>query len=369
MPDTRIEVLTRNGIFMTELKGRLLNEVFSAGSSILFWKKNLNYILKSASGIIGALVPFSLILAKLEKRPLTLNLATTNICNAKCIFCAYRYLTLPKGFMCDGIFKKAVKDFIAVGGGRIDFTPNTGEPLLDPKLLERIRYCRNFPEIRKIEFTTNGILLHKIDNQALIRSGVNEIIISIGGINRESYCRVVGVDKFEEVILGITNLYRANKECGKPVKITVSLRTDQELKNIKAEAVFKKILKIANISYIYNYHSWGGKIRAEDLRGPMRFNDPKQRQYPCCKLYGGLTVYWNGDVTVCGCSDVNSTSELMLGNITDNSLIDLWRGGKLRNIRRDFRNGIFPDVCRVCTAQPSVKIYRRFDFLSEIFRQ
>ena len=63
----------------------------------------------------------------------------TNICNAKCTFCAYPKVvankTLETGVMPLATFKKAVDEWSALGGQSLDLTPVVGDPLVDPGLL------------------------------------------------------------------------------------------------------------------------------------------------------------------------------------------------------------------------------------------
>ena len=57
----------------------------------------------------------------------------TNICNAKCTFCAYPKVvankTLQTGVMPFDIFKKVVDEWAALGGQCLDLTPVVGDPL------------------------------------------------------------------------------------------------------------------------------------------------------------------------------------------------------------------------------------------------
>src|SRR5262249_20840950 len=100
-------------------------------------------------------------LAGMAMRPYELHLELTNLCNAKCIFCPYQFQKREHEFMSDGVFEKAVGDYIKGNGGPVMLTPIVGDPLIDPKFLERVRKLRQHAEIDRIEVTTNGILLDK----------------------------------------------------------------------------------------------------------------------------------------------------------------------------------------------------------------
>jgi MoaA/NifB/PqqE/SkfB family radical SAM enzyme len=76
----------------------------------------------------------------------------TNICNAKCTFCAYPKVvankTLQTGVMSFEVFKKAVDEWAALGGQSLDLTPVVGDPLVDPGILDKVDYAVNRPDSR-----------------------------------------------------------------------------------------------------------------------------------------------------------------------------------------------------------------------------
>src|SRR6185436_11116555 len=54
---------------------------------------------------------------------------------------------------------------------------------------------------------------------------------------------------------------------------------------------------------------------------------------PCRLLYSGLMIYSNGNVGACSCRDFEASSELILGNVADQSMDEMWNGEKLASIR------------------------------------
>ena len=132
------------------------------------------------------------------------------------------------------------------------------------------------------------------------------------------------------------------------------------------EPAYKEINGLVdNIDYQYNFDSWNGMIKQSDLLGFMKLRELERKSDPCSILYSGLSVFWNGDVTVCGCRDLNGDSELILGNIMETSLIDLWNGEKLKKIRQGFRKGEIPDICKDCSHYDSIKNSKTFHFWRE----
>ncbi len=66
-------------------------------------------------------------------------------------------------------------------------------------------------------------------------------------------------------------------------------------------------------------------------------------------LYDGPIVFSDGSVGLCGCRDFNSESDLIVGNINDSSLLDIWQLEKVKKLRESFYCGSFPSICKKCT--------------------
>lgn len=103
------------------------------------------------------------------------------------------------------LYKKAASDYADCGGSNIGLAVTVGEPLLDPLLLERIAYGKS-KGLQGFGFFTNGINLHKIDQRALLSSGVGAMNISISGFDRESYRQAYGVDAYAPVMENVCAL-------------------------------------------------------------------------------------------------------------------------------------------------------------------
>src|SRR4051812_549384 len=94
-----------------------------------------------------------------------LQAAVTNICNAKCVFCAYPRAVesgnLKTGVMSFEMFKKIADEWAVIGGGDLDLTPTVGDTLVDPGLIKKLDYAVNVAKVPKVVLTTNGILLNR----------------------------------------------------------------------------------------------------------------------------------------------------------------------------------------------------------------
>jgi len=121
---------------------------------------------------------------------------------------------------------------------------------------------------------------------------------------------------------------------------------------------FKKIASYrCKIIFTYFYDDWGGVVRQDDLQNEMRLLPPINKNGPCKLLAFYPKVLVNGTITACGCRDYNGDSELILGNIKENSLFEIWSNGKLVNIYNRFKNKNYPDICKNCNQYRSIKYY------------
>src|SRR5947209_9992328 len=156
----------------------------------IFFDKARRVVSRKADSIVGRLYPIQRTLTAMALRPFELHLELTNLCNADCVFCPYQFQTRAIEFMTDDVFRKAVSDFISIGGGSVGLTPIVGDALIDPKFLERVRYLRSLPQIDRIWLTTNCILLDKFGVEEILRSGINALNVSTAGFDAEMYQRV-----------------------------------------------------------------------------------------------------------------------------------------------------------------------------------
>lgn len=296
-----------------------------------------------------------------------LNVETTNICNANCIFCAYQYQERPTGVMEMDLFRKIVDEYAECGGGPLGLTPTVGEPLVDPKILERIAYARAKPEITAIGMYSNMISLEKVGAEALVNSGLDGLTVSVSGLDAEMYKRVYRSKQYPRVLRNIKAFAEANNKAGRPVDFTIDMRVDRPAAEVAAFPDFKDVAALVGADHMlikFRYDDWSGKIAPEDLSGTMRLRKPswlrRPRISPCTEMYNGPMVYWDGKVGACGCRDVNA-SELSIGDARERHLADIWFGEEIRALRASFLSANPPAICAQCAHYNNLSIYLRKD--------
>jgi radical SAM protein with 4Fe4S-binding SPASM domain len=284
---------------------------------------------------------------------------TTNICNAKCSFCAYPRAvedgTLRTGVMTMPTFQKIVSEWVKNGGTSMDLTPVVGDPLIDPGLIEKIKFA-HANGISGISFTTNGILFNHHDfYKKLVDEKVSGIHISIGATDEEQYKLIYGVDQYKKVISGLRNLLEYNRQNGEPVYVNIRFRNAQRPSEILTSEDFVKHIKPflsarVEVNFTVDFDNWGGTIRQEELPGVMRLRKPRpQIKIPCTSLYG-FAIRHDGSVRLCGCRMKSSDlDDLVVGNINQQSLEEISASAKTKNIIEGFYRGERPETCKSCT--------------------
>ena len=326
------------------------------------FKSRVNYSL-------GKLIPVRFIISALESHPTTLLIELTNICNANCIYCGYRYMKRQKGVMKQELFERLIDEFNNGGGGDINLAGIVGEPLIDPNIIEKIKYARAKKNIRHIRFSTNSILLQKMGIKKLLKSEVDSILINIGGMDKDTYRTLFGVDAFYEVFENVKELLVSNRSFGNPIDLTIVIKVisrDDVLKN-KNYLSLKKLAETCRtrIVFDYTYDSWCGRISKKDMVGDMKLKLSKKKKEPCSLLYSTMTVTWNGNIVPC-CRDIDG--EMILENVQQYSIDEIWKSDKIKNLRRGFSEGNIPKICSRCGHYEGLKPIKSLHLLKQKFR-
>lgn len=296
----------------------------------------------------------------------TVSIEISSICNANCIFCIYRYGYRKKQIISVEEFKKIAVSAINLGYENLDLTSPSGELFTNRSVIEIIRTAKN-AGFKHIGTYTNGILLYKYDMYALLTSGINALLISFPGFDRNLYLEIFQADKLEEFEKSIIQLLETHKKIDSKVIIILEPRTYLSVDKIRRGSFYENVVsKFTNdIVFIREplriFDSWCGEIKKEDLiKGmkidicPMKSIYPLKKTYPCLRIFM-VGVLVNGDVRLCNCryDRTIGTDEdsLFIGNLYDyenlEELIDQ-NVGKIEKIRYEFCSGRIPRLCRKC---------------------
>jgi len=263
--------------------------------------------------------------------PEIVQIESTNICNAKCVFCPRDDMHRKQGIMSFDLFKKIVDECAALGITHVR-VHNYGEPFVDKKLVEKVRYAKQ-KGIKEVGMISNGSLITEPVARGMIDAGLDAINISVDASGKEVFESTrVGL-KYDTVIANIERLVRLRAESGKrrPKLILSFVRQNN---SADEQAFIEHWRKIADKIHITDLHNWGGTLHQQS-----------NVNYPCYRPWLTFTVLWDGRVSLC-CADFDGHT--ILGDLNTQSIQDIWNNDAYRAVRREHLESGGPDVCRAC---------------------
>lgn len=263
--------------------------------------------------------------------PDIVQIETTNICNAKCVFCPRDRMSRPLGVMEEGLFRKLVDECadLAIAHVRLH---NYGEPFVDRHLVEKIAYAksRGIPEVGLI---SNGSLITDVVARGIVEAGLDAINISVDASGKETFERTrVGLS-YDKVIANIERLVHVREQLGsrRPRLILSFVRQD----NSEQERAFvDQWSRVADKVHVTGLHNWAGTL---DERAGATF--------PCYRPWLTLTVLWDGRIALC-CADFDG--RVILGDARTTGIAEIWNSEPYRRVRREHLQSGGPDICRSC---------------------
>lgn len=295
-------------------------------------------------------------LEKLRRIPRGLHIEGTNICNARCVFCAYPQMERKKQTMPMADFERVVAQYLAMGGRHVSLTPIVGDPFVDRFVFERLDHLLALEQVSGISFYTNAILMTPDKSERLMRYASKlHVHVSWGGFDAATWNAIMGVEKFEAARDAVLAFLEIKERTGSAIRFTLALRCPDSacrgpLWEQLAACAERGLLEIAAMS---DYDSWAGKIAPAALAGVGL--TPREMPYKrgaCELLFTKPVILADGRVNACACRDVEA--ELIVGNVNEQPLAEIWAGERISALIERHERGDYPDVCRRCTYFVSV---------------
>lgn len=284
----------------------------------------------------------------LNDYPIHLDIEATSACNFECTMC-HRTELIKKNeywkienFNFDK-YKKIIDEGSKKGLKSVKYQ-FFGEPMINKKIFEMIKYAKNAGIVDTM-FNTNASLLTELNSRKLIESGIDKVFFSFDSPYREKFNKIRIKGDYDQVLNNIKNFMKIKKEMNSFTPITrVQMVLMKETKDDWED--FKKLFEpivdtVAYVDYLdhgrQNYHDKKGILKLEKSDTP----------YKCPQLWQRAFVHPDGIVTPC-CIDTDRT--LVMGNINDQSIDQIWRGDKYSRIRKLHADGKSHEIplCKNC---------------------
>ena len=263
--------------------------------------------------------------------PAIVQIESTNLCNAKCVFCPRDEMHRRQGVMDMDLFKKVVDECAALGITHVR-VHNYGEPFLDKQLVEKVRYAKE-RGIAEVGMISNGSLIDESIAQGMIDAGLDAINISVDASGKEVFESTRLNLDYDVVIRNIETLVRLRKASGR-VRPKLILSFVRQNNSQDEHEFIEHWRTIADKVHITDLHNWAGTLNATS-----------DVNYPCYRMWQTFTVLWDGRVSLC-CADFDGRH--ILGDLRTSSIADIWNGPAYREVRRQHLESGGPEICRSC---------------------
>ena len=267
---------------------------------------------------------------------------TTAKCNLYCPMCPRETHPQPKEDMTDAIFDALVKG--AARTGEHMMLIGLGEPLLDPKIFDRIEYCERHGISTLL--STNGVLLDEAAAEKLLASPLAHITLSFDGASKESFELYRKGAKFERVRDNFVRFSKLKHEKKAGVQIVVQMVRMQN--NAGEVDEFRRFWSaVPGVDQVRIKEDETNVLQPEAARTAVESR-------PCHYLWRG-PVYVKHDGRVFPCCQSYMLDGEPIGRLPEQSLEEVNNSDEMRRLRRLHAQGKAGeiDMCaRCCVAIP-----------------
>ena len=263
--------------------------------------------------------------------PEIVQIESTNICNAKCVFCPRDEMHRTQGVMSMELFRKIVDECAELGITHVR-VHNYGEPFMDRNLVEKVRYAKQ-KGIKEVGMISNGSLITENVARGMIEAGLDAINISVDASGREVFESTRLGLNYDKVIANIERIVRIRRELGR-TRPKLILSFVRQNNSADEQAFIEHWKRIADKIHITDLHNWAGTLNKES-----------DVNYPCYRPWLTFTVLWDGRVSLC-CADFDGRN--VLGDLNTSTIQDVWNAPPYLAARRLHLESGGPDICRSC---------------------
>ena len=319
----------------------------------LSFKKSINILQLFFSYLISRfkVAPFQ------SGLPHAMSIEVSTYCNLQCTECpsGLRKFTRPTGRINNDFFKQIidqVKDHLVYL--TLYFQ---GEPYTHPQFLSLVRYAHD-----KGIYTatsTNGHFLTLENAKETIESGLDRIIVSLDGLDQDTYATYRVNGDVEKVKTGLRNLVNAKKknQSNSPYIILQFIVFSHNKDQVEAIKAFGKEVGVDEVqiksAQIYDFdkedksliddNKYSRYTQKEGGGWQIRSKLPNR----CWRLWSACVMTWDGIIVPC-CFDKDADHRL--GNVNDESFKHIWKNESYKQ----FRNKVFTnrkqiEICRNCS--------------------
>jgi len=281
--------------------------------------------------------------------PSIINLELTNACNLECTFCDHSVLKskmvvhdIDNNLLLKILTDISPHEFYELG------LVGLGEPLLDQNLSHHIDIISQFRNnFTRISINTNGVALTHKKVELICKSPINHITFSLNATNRQDYYQMMKRDCFDKVIENIIKFMRYRQSANRS-----DLSANIQAMGANQDAILelkKELGKDSEGLFIFSRKVYKKPVVVGNENFPIAKVDDKR--FPCWSIFSRVYIDVDGNLYPCtiGNDSYRESSELRIGNVSEQNVINLFNSPKLSNARLKAYNSSLPfSECSGC---------------------
>lgn len=286
--------------------------------------------------------------------PFVLIVDPASHCNFKCRFCPTGHVDLIQstgryqGPMAFETFTKIIDDLQEFDEPiKVLRLYKEGEPLMNKRFADMIRYARASDKVKRIDTTTNGVLLIPKIAEKIIDAGIDQINISVNGVRNEQFVELVKTKvNFEKYVENIKHLYNISRSrCEIYVKAIEENLSEDDRKRFLD--IFGDIADRVFFEHLFpNWPGFDDEIIPKDCAVGL-YGDEVVERSVCPYIFYSTTINSDGSASLC----VQDWSrKLVVGSVSEELVKDIWLGQRLNDHRLAHLSGCRKDnaTCGQC---------------------
>lgn len=289
--------------------------------------------------------------------PVAISIEPTTACNLKCPECpsGLRQFTRPTGNLKPEVNREILKQL----GKQLQYINYyfQGEPFINPNFLDFVKQARE-----KNIYVLTSTNAHFIDVKVaknVVKSGLNELIVSIDGTTQDTYSNYRVEGELSKVLEGVENIVKAKKELKSKLPLVtlqflVTKQNEHQIEEVKAlqKSLGADGLNLKTIQ-VYDYENGNPLLPSnerysrykKEKTGKFRLKNKMSNH--CWRMWSTCVFTWDGKIVPC-CFDKDAKHQM--GTLLNSNFKSIWKSDVYGKFRQDIlkdRKGI--DICSNCS--------------------
>lgn len=295
----------------------------------------------------------------------SINLALSNLCGAKCIFCPINRYKKKPPYNMPHLNAKKIADEVSRNihsVKRFEIGEN-GDALLNPEFIEIVRYIKSTnPNVEVDMFTNFQHLTKDISEVIVMENLIDNLCVNIDGHDEETYFRVKGLS-YNTVEQNVIDFIKVRNEHGSKIRLAIQALTYTDYANrviakfnkfpVAVESLystddFTEIRDVwknrlnPKLDVFFRSHAFGWAERDS-------INKVNPENYNCpifTRVRDECFIAPNGDWYAC-CYD--DKQQLIFGNVIEKSITEVYFGKDRKHILQLLEERRYTEIGYPCT--------------------